>query len=219
MAKHPEGRDGDPFGGRQPTSHERMTRQPWDASYHDGPAPWDVGPQPAVVRVAASGGFTGPVLDAGCGSGENALHIAALGLPVLGVDVAGTALARAREKASERGLDAEFTEADALALERLGRTFRTVLDSGLLHTFDASERAEYVASLAAVTEPGGTLYVLCFSDAGPDTGPHPVSRPDLEAAFAPGSGWELASVQPERVMTRFHDPNGAPGWLATVRRR
>jgi SAM-dependent methyltransferase len=29
----------DPFGGREPTSHERMTGLPWDASYHDGHAP------------------------------------------------------------------------------------------------------------------------------------------------------------------------------------
>lgn len=48
----------DAFGGRQPTSHERLTGEPWDASYADGPAPWDVGhPQPAVVRRAATGGF------------------------------------------------------------------------------------------------------------------------------------------------------------------
>jgi len=48
----------DPFGGRQPTSHERMTGQSWDASYDDGPAPWDIGrPQPAVVRLAAAGKF------------------------------------------------------------------------------------------------------------------------------------------------------------------
>ena len=84
----------DPFGGRRSTSHERMTGLPWDASYHDGPAPWDIGqPQPAIVRLAAEGGFAGAVLDAGCGTGENALHVASLGLPVLGVDVAETALA------------------------------------------------------------------------------------------------------------------------------
>src|ERR1039458_3801834 len=67
---------------------------PWDSSYHDGPAPWDIGqPQPAIVRLASEGGFAGAVLDAGCGTGENALHVASLGLPVLGVDVAETALA------------------------------------------------------------------------------------------------------------------------------
>ena len=60
-------------------------------------------PQPAIVRLAADGGFAGTVLDAGCGTGENALHVAALGVPVLGFDVAGTALAMAREKAAERG--------------------------------------------------------------------------------------------------------------------
>src|SRR4029450_5357771 len=111
--------------------------QPWDASYQDGPPPWDIGrPQPAVVRLAAKGGFAEPVLDAGCGSGENALHIAARGLSVLGVDVAETALATARERADQRGIKAQFEVADALQLERLGRKFSTVLDSGLFHSFD-----------------------------------------------------------------------------------
>src|ERR1700689_867375 len=96
-----------PFGGRHPTSHERLTGLPWDASYHDGPAPWDTGqPQPAIVRLASGGGFAGAVLDAGCGTGENALLVASLGLPVLGVDVAETALAIAREKAHHRGVEA-----------------------------------------------------------------------------------------------------------------
>jgi SAM-dependent methyltransferase len=209
----------DPFGGRTPTSHERMTGKPWDASYQDGPPPWDVGhPQPAIVRLAAEGGFAGTVLDAGCGTGENALHVAALGLPVLGVDVADTALALARKKADERGIVAEFAPADALHLERLGRLFTTVMDCGLFHTFEGYERRAYVASLASVTEPGGTLYVLCFSDEGADTGPHPVSRDELLAAFNPGNGWSIDAIAAERVQTRFHDDRGAPAWLATVNR-
>jgi len=209
----------DPFGGRPPTSHERMTGLPWDASYQDGPAPWDTGrPQPTIVRLAADGGFAGAVLDAGCGTGENALHVAALGLPVLGFDVAETALAAARQKAVRRGIGAEFVAADALQLGSLGRSFATVLDCGLFHNFDAAERPGYVASLASVTEHGGTLYVLCFSDDGPATGPHPVSQDELRAAFHPGSGWSVAAIEPDRVQTRFHDDHGAPAWLATVTR-
>ncbi|WP_204060476.1 class I SAM-dependent methyltransferase [Microbispora corallina] len=196
-----------------------MTGRPWDASYHDGPAPWDIGrPQPAVVRLASEGGFAGAVLDAGCGTGENALHVASLGLPVLGVDVAGTALATAREKARERGIAAEFATADAFRLGLLGRRFDTVLDCGLFHTCDGDERQEYAASLASATEPGATLYVLCFSDDGPDAGPHPVGRDDLRAAFTPDRGWNVAAVVPDRVQTRFHDDAGAPAWLATIRR-
>jgi SAM-dependent methyltransferase len=195
-----------------------MTGRPWDASYQNGPAPWDVGgPQPAIVRLASRAALAGPVLDAGCGTGENALHLASLGLPVLGVDVAETAIAIAMGKAADRGLRAEFGVADAFHLERLGRTFATVLDCGLFHTCDGDERPGYVASLASVTEPDGTLYVLCFSDEGSDTGPHPVSRDELTAAFDRSAGWNVAAIEPDRVQTRFHD-DGAPAWLATIRR-
>lgn len=195
-----------------------MTGQPWDASYHDGPAPWDVGAQPVVVRLAAEGAFTGTVLDAGCGSGDNALHVASLGLPVLGVDVAETALASAREKAADRGLKAEFAVGDALQLGRLGRKFDTVLDCGLFHTFDRVEQPAYAASLASVTEHDGTLYLLCFSDEGPDSGPHPVTQDDLRAAFTPSTGWDIATIAADRVHTRFHGDTGAPAWLATIKR-
>lgn len=224
MPDDPETPPDDPFGGREPTSHEKMTGLPWDASYHDGPAPWDVGhPQPTIVRLAAQGAFRGTVLDAGCGTGENAFHIAGLGLPdvsILGVDVAETALKLARVRAKEAGFGAvvEFATADAFALQRLGRTFQTVLDSGLFHTFNADERPRYAASLASVTEPGGMLYVLCFSDDGPDTGPHPISRDDLRAAFSPDRGWRIVTIESDRVQTRYHDDNGAPAWLATVTR-
>jgi SAM-dependent methyltransferase len=205
----------DPFGGRRPTSHERMTGRPWDASYHDGPAPWDIGqPQRAIARLVSEGAFTGTVLDAGCGSGDNTLLIASLGLPVLGVDVAETALATAREKAAARGIAVEFAVADAFHFERLERTFTTVLDCGLFHTFDADERPAYVTSLASVTEHDGTVYVLCFSDEGPDPGPHPVSQDELRAAF---TGWNVVAIERERVETRFHD-HGAPAWLATIKR-
>jgi SAM-dependent methyltransferase len=209
----------DPFGGRQPTSHERMAGQPWDASYRDGPAPWDRGePQPAIVRLASGGGFAGAVLDAGCGTGENALLVASLGLPVLGVDVAETALAVARAKARDRGIEVQFAAADALHLERLGRRFATVLDCGLFHSFDGDERPGYVASLASVTEHDGTLYVLCFSDDVPGTGPHPISQEELRVAFTASDGWNVASIEPERVQTRYHDDKGAPAWLATMKR-
>ena len=208
----------DRFGNRQPTRHEQLAGRPWDASYHDGPAPWDIGrPQPAVVRLASESGFAGPVLDVGCGTGENALHIASLGFAILGVDVAETALAMARAKAHQRGIDVEFTAADAFQLERLGRTFQTALDCGLFHALAGDERRRYARSVASVTEHGGTLYVLCFSDAGPDLGPHPVSREELRATFSLNSGWNIAAIEPDRLQTRIHD-DGAAAWLATINR-
>jgi SAM-dependent methyltransferase len=169
------------------------------------------------VRLAGQGAFAGEVLDAGCGTGENALRVASLGHHVLGVDVAETALSIAREKAARRGLDADFAFADALHLDRLGQVFETVLDCGLFHAFDSDERRDYVASLASVTIRGGAVHVLCFSDAGPHTGPHPVSEEELRAAFTRSGGWSVASVSPDQIQTTFA-PQGVPAWLAKIER-
>jgi SAM-dependent methyltransferase len=208
----------DPFHGRRATSHEQMTGRPWDESYRNGPAPWDIGqPQPAIKHLASEGGFVGSMLDVGCGTGEHTLLAASLGLPVLGVDLAKTALAIARKKADDRGIKVDFLEADAFHLEHLLRKFQTVLDCGLFHTFNGDERPAYVASLTSVTEHDGTLYVLCFSDEGPDTGPHPVSQEELRTEFNVSTGWNVTAIQAERIQTRIHE-NGAPAWFATIKR-
>ena len=204
---------------RPPTSHERASGQSWDASYRgNDPAPWDIGrPQDAFVRVASDGGFKGSVLDAGCGTGEHALLAASLGLPVLGVDLAATAIDLARAKAAERRIDAEFAVADAFELGGLGRTFDTVLDCGLFHTCDDGERPRYVASLTSVTVPGSTLYLLCFSDKAPDIGPHPIRAEELRAAFDRRRGWEVVAIDPATIQTTFM-AEGVPAWFATVTR-
>src|SRR5262249_58564316 len=109
----------------------------WDASYTaDTSPPWDIGrPQPTFVRLADEGRLTGRLLDAGCGTGENALLAASRGADVTGVDAAPTAIARARAKASERGLTARFEVADVLDLGGLSLAVDTVIDSGVFHVF------------------------------------------------------------------------------------
>jgi len=41
------------------------------------------------------------------------------------------------------------------------------------------------------------LYVLWFSDDGPDTGPHPSSQEELRAAFNTSDGWNVATIKPD----------------------
>jgi SAM-dependent methyltransferase len=210
----------DAYGGRRPTSHESRAGQPWDASYIGEPAPWDIGrPQPAILRLAREGAFAGRVLDAGCGTGENALELASLGLRVLGVDVAETAVSMAREKAQARGLDASFVVGDALNLGHLGERFDSVLDCGLFHSFDLdAERRAYAANLAVVTNPGARLFVLCFSDySGAELSPHPITEGELQETFAPQCGWRVISIAPDRIEARFA-VEGVPAWLATAER-
>lgn len=191
----------------------------FEALYERRPS-WDVPvPQPAFVTLHEAGRIRGPVLDAGCGTGENALYLAARGLDVFGVDIAGTAIGLARAKAAARGLPAaRFLVGDALRLEELGLTCATIIDSGLLHAFTDRERELYVASLGRVLRPDGLVHVLCFSDEEPGAdGPRRVSRAEIHAAFGI-AGWEVLEVTAARFLTHTH-PAGARAWRATVRRR
>jgi len=160
-------------------------RHDFEASYREGSPPWDVGaPQPEIVRLAAEGEIVGDVLDVGCGTGENALHLAALGHRVVGIDVAPTAVARAREKAAARGLPASFLVADALDLGKLRRRFETALDCGCFHTFAPEQRRTYAHSLCEVLSPGGTLQLFCFSDEEPPgPGPYRIAQYEIGDAF------------------------------------
>ena len=201
-----------------------MTEQPhpeWDASYTGAtPAPWDIGrPQPAFARLADEGRLTGRLLDAGCGTGENALLAASRGADVTGVDVAPTAIARAREKAAERGLTARFEVADALDLGPLGLIADTVLDSGVFHIFGRDDqRARYVASLAAVLRPAGACYLMCFSDRQPGTwGPRRIRADELRAAFS--DGWTVESVTADTFeVNPVNGTTQVQAWLAVIRR-
>ncbi|MGE5230048.1 MAG: SAM-dependent methyltransferase [Deltaproteobacteria bacterium] len=184
---------------------------------YQGTPPWDIGrAQPALERAAADGLVRGPVLDAGCGTGENALFFAARGFEVVGVDAVEAAVAAARAKAQARGLPAEFLVHDALALGDLGRRFRTVVDSGLFHTFDDEERRRYVTSLAAATAPGARLFVLCFSEQQPgNSGPRRVTQAELREAFD-RPPFRVVSIVAAEMATNLGGSRRA--WLASVER-
>jgi cyclopropane fatty-acyl-phospholipid synthase-like methyltransferase len=182
--------------------------------------PWDVGrPQPAIRALVTSGGFTGRVLDVGCGYGENALLIAASGLSVTGLDLDAEGLRRAVEQARERRLDgrASFLRFDVRKLAGLGETFDSVLDSLVFHSFEGQARQDYVAGLFSVLPPGGRLHVLCYSDqhAGPPNPPHRVSLADIHDAFT--DGWTVDEVRETTCISNLA-PDGIASWLVTCTR-
>ncbi len=193
----------------------------FEAAYQGSP-PWDIGaPQPEVARLEGEGAFRGSVLDVGCGTGENALFLAARGHSVLGVDTAPTAVARARKKAEERAVPGRFAVADALALAALRERFETVLDCGLFHVFDDTQRPRYAESLASAVASGGQLHLLCFSDEEPPgRGPRRISEWDLRSTFR--GLFVLSQLRAGRFTTRVDGAAGEPwrphAWVATLTR-
>ena len=188
----------------------------FDAAYAGSP-PWDIGrPQQAFLDLAVAGALTGPLLDAGCGTGEHVLMAAGLGLDATGVDLAPTAIDIAERKASERGIMATFWVADALRLRAFGQEFATVIDCGLFHVFDDGDRDRFVGSLRSVTTTGAAYYMLCFSDEQPgDWGPRRVSEEEIRASFA--DGWTVESIVPTTLEITI-SPEGAKAWMASIRR-
>ena len=169
-------------------------------SAYSGKAPWDIG-KPQKVFVDAADQITGSILDAGCGTGENALFFASRGHKVTGIDFLEEPIKRAKQKATERGVPATFLVMDALHLKDLPEVFDSVIDSGLFHVFSDEDRRRYVEGLASVLKPGGRLFLLCFSDEQPGTqGPRRISRGEIEEAFA--KGWEIESIEPCRLEVR-----------------
>jgi SAM-dependent methyltransferase len=198
----------------------RDMKESWDDSYTGtAPPPWDIGrPQPTFVRLADEGRLAGRVLDAGCGTGEHALLAASRGADATGMDLSPTAIACARAKAAERGLSARFEIADALDLPRHGVTVDTVIDSGVFHVFDDEDRAKYIAGLASALRPGGTCYLMCFSDRQPgDWGPRRFRAEELRAEF--GDGWTIESLTPETFeLNLIEGLTQVQAWLAVIGR-
>ncbi len=173
---------------------------------YQGQPPWEAGhAQPAIVQVAPR--MRGSVLDAGCGTGDNALYLSRQGHLVYGVDFVPEVIARAKEKATEWGVQACFLVLDALSLHELPLQFDNVVDCGLFHVLSDEDRVKYVASLASVLKPGGYLWLMCFSDKEPPgQGPRRISTADLHAALA--QGWRIESIDEVQFDTAPSVPQG-----------
>jgi 2-polyprenyl-3-methyl-5-hydroxy-6-metoxy-1,4-benzoquinol methylase len=187
----------------------------FDRAYESVPS-WEIGhPQGAVVRLAQAGLIVGSVLDVGCGTGLNSLLLAELGHPVLGIDIAAAAIARATSASVELGVPAEFLALDAFHLAELERTFDTIIDIGLFHTVQPFDRVAYAASLRTAIAPGGHCFVVSWSERNDfGYGPERITRGAIRSAFS--TGWRIESIEAETLETRLAGGT-AHAWLARLR--
>lgn len=105
------------------------------------------------------------VLDVGCGPGDLALVLAERVGPtgtVAGIDPSPEMIARARQKAQRRQIDADFRVEPVEALSFADRSFDAVVSSFAFHHLPGDLKPRALASIARVLKPGGLVCIVDF---------------------------------------------------------
>jgi SAM-dependent methyltransferase len=144
--------------------YEMLQRLLYNSWYYFNP-PWDTGVTPPEVVEIIEGpdaSKPGRALDLGCGTGTNSLYLARHGWEVVGVDLAGRAVRKARRKAQESGLSVDFYTADVTRLDFLQPPFDLALDIGCFHALDDEGWIRYRGQLRRLLCPGARFMLYAF---------------------------------------------------------
>lgn len=169
----------------------------WERLWATAPAaqlPWhaDALEAPLVEALAAHAGSGRRLIDLGTGDGLVAVSAAQLGFEVTAIDIAPSALGRARDRAEAAGArSVALVLADVTAPAPGLGAFDVAVDRGLLHCLASDQRAAYAAAVTTLLAPGGALLILAHPP-GPALGTHPVTTDELRARLP---GFELARTE------------------------
>ncbi len=163
----------------------RLGVTPWEANRDDGPL--------AQVLAARP---PGQALDAGCGTGRQAVAIAEHGWTVTGVDGVGQALRRARARAQAAGVSdrARFVQGDVAHLDDLlgQEQYHLVLDVGCFHGLSDPERAAFAGWVTRHTSAGAVVLLHTVSPRS-GVGPRGIDDTGVRAVFGPA--WALSTTE------------------------
>lgn len=156
----------------------------WDQAYQENFTPWDKGlPSPPLVAWLSGNTLSGRVLVPGCGVGHDVAFLVSLGIDAHGLDIAPTAVARA--KARYPHLADRFVCADLF--EFRGR-YDAVVEHTCLCALPPEWRTKYRDAVASLLNPGGLLLGVFFINPEMDPGesgpPFGISLDELTALFA-----------------------------------
>ena len=194
---------------------EDQTVETMNAYESPDPPKWEIGKPQIAVDALVRRGIESPVLDIGCGTGENALLMTKRGHQVTAIDPSLIAIEKAEQKARVAKLELDFQVGSGLDLGHLGQVYETVIDSGVFHIFTDVQRVQYLSNIKSVLKTGGLYYGLCFSEREPgDWGPRRVTPEEIKALFV--GEWELVSLEPSMYQIRRPEPVKA--WLITAKR-
>ena len=156
-------------------------------------------------------------LDLGCGAGRNTRYLAQHGWEVIGIDMIGRAIDKARSQAVDTAAKVRFLQGDVTRLADLdiGDGFSLIVDSGCYYGIPGDQRDSYAAGVTRVVAPGALMLMAGFTKIpGIIAG---ISEEDLRRRFP---GWELqtsAVVPAEELLRHTRIPFPLKAGLRTGR--
>jgi SAM-dependent methyltransferase len=167
---------------------------PYGLLYRLGFAPWerrDVAESWQPLLDGPHAPAPGRALDVGCGSGRDAVYLAKRGWQVTAVDSVEKAVASAKQRAVEEGVDVQWVAADVAQLGRLGLKpgYDLLYDFGCIHGLADAARQGAVAGLTQLAAPGATLLITAFKAGRRIALPRGMNQQDVVALL--GDRWDL----------------------------
>lgn len=142
----------------------------WERFYRETPAafiPWETGkPDEQLVELVGSGIIRkgAKVIDLGCGLGTQTVYLAEKGFDAIGIDISETAVKKAKKRAEDTGVNANFVAGDVTNMPFEDEQFDFVYDRGCLHHLLPEKRDLYASEIKRITSPGGLFSLLVFAD-------------------------------------------------------
>lgn len=183
----------------------------WENRYRVCDMPWEKGraapPLLELMEKLDTGAWgSGPILVPGCGYGHDVRALGVLGIPLVGVDSAQTAIERAHEFPKVAG---EIYEVGDFLDPgwREGRFFSAVWEHTCFCAIDPADRGRYVAAVAECLPTGGLLAGVFFlnpfdADEVATGPPFGTTLAELDERFSPYfekiKGWVPERAYPGR---------------------
>jgi SAM-dependent methyltransferase len=149
--------------------------------------PWDTGRPSAELTRVLTDWAVRPcrVIELGCGTGTNAVWLAARDYEVTAVDLSRLAIRRAIRRAARAGVCVRFRIGDLRDWQALGGPFDFFFDRGCYHAVRLEDPDRYFATLDHVLRPAALGLVLVGNDREPEDGAGPpgVSEATIRREF------------------------------------
>jgi len=157
----------------------------------------------------------GTFLDLGTGPGTQALQLSKYDFNVTGTDISQSAIENAQKLSNE----INFLVDDILDSKLADKKFNFILDRGIFHIFDVSQRPQYVKQITRILNDNGILFLKCMSieekNLADNDMPHKLSKQEIMDSFDVSFDIEKITSSEFRGSLEFYPKS----WFAVLKKK